>query len=235
MIYYISQVVKKDGINHLELFLLTCLVLFQFQTIFTDFPIRRLVALIPIILLITTLIIIKIKDLNFKINGNAYNLNRNYFLSLIILLYLISNLAPLAQFFGTGFLHPEQSHTFLRSSQEMNKSIPTGSKVYGLSANALDLENTNIKTYYPIQIYIPQLEEKMFSMLTNKEINYVILRENLFEYNAEHEETSERFREYITQNFKLLKVLDGDDYYYGKEHGQYMYIYERIRGNSAPN
>lgn len=228
ILFYIFSIFKRK-IRHLELFLLTCFILFQFQTVFTDFPIRRMVILMPIILIMVTLFITKIKEINFKINNITYNLNQKYFLILIIFVYFIFNIAPLMVYFGTGFLHPIDSHTFLRSSQEICKYIPNNAKVYGVAANTLNLENINIKTYYPIEIYIPELEKNILRIFIDKEINYAILRENFFGYSPKSEyETFGEIREYIKENFEIIKILDGDDYYYGKNNGLPMYIYKRV-------
>jgi len=227
--FYVFFLFKKKKVKYLDSLLIVTIIVFQLQTIFTDFPLRRLILLIPIVLIMVTLVIIRIKDISLKIFDFSYNLDQTYFIILVIIVYFIFNMGPLTVYFGTGVLHPADSHTFLRSSQEISKYIPDYSKVYGFVSHSLALENSKIKPYYPLEIYSPELEKDMMKMFINKEINYVILNRDLSKNNSEIVyEAAGKLGQYIEENFEIIRTLDGDDYYYGINNGLPIYIYKRI-------
>lgn len=235
IVFLISRFImfaKEKKMCFLDLFLIIVVVVFQFQIILTNFEMRRLIMLIPIILLMAAIFISGINNISFGIKGIRCAFKSEHLVSLVLLTYFISNAAPLMIYFGDNFLHTNESHTFFSSAKEIPEYIPDYSLVYGVACNELSLENTKIKCYYPVELHLPQFEEKTLELFMNGKINYVVGRENIFEYTPEFlHEIPPNLRDYIKNNFKVIKVLEGDDYYYGKNKGLNLYIYKRNKQN----
>ena len=120
-------------------------------------------------------------------------------------------------YFGNGVFGVKDNNSYVKVSREISKIIPEYSNVYGGYAVSLNLEN-NLKTYFNSQ----GPNNEILNLLKNKNINYVILKKDLFDdaYSGEIEK-------YINENFEIVKKLKIDNFDEGIDRGITIYVYNR--------
>jgi len=215
---------KKQKIPFIDFFLIISLMLFLFQILLTDAPLRRFVMIMPIILLISAKLICKIKGATLHFDNLKFKIDKNTIVLLIIIIYIMTNVVPLMWYFSQLVMPYHHPYTFIENSREISNYIPPGSNVYGSYANALALENT-IRPYFSYN-----KEETILQLFDERKINYAILTTNIFDDNDIQRSginlNTSKVYSYIKDNFEIIHTLNGKD----SKDGSYLlkiYIYKR--------
>ena len=220
----------KETITRVDLFLIIALVLFIFQIIIIDFPLRRFILIVPVLLLIITRFIIKLEGFTFRLGKKVVALTEQQFLVAIILVYLLINLGQAGIYFSQAKEGYSATHVFIENSKEIGTIIPAGEKVYGNYANALGLENS-IKPYFGYnEIQYANTEEHILPLLENKEIDYAILYVDLFS-EADLEQHNIDLPQsptysYLAENFWIAAELNSKDHVTDSRERK-VYVYKR--------
>ena len=229
VVYFLITLFKQRTIHYLDLFLLCCLGLFLLQTLAIDFFLRRWVLIIPVVALLAVRAVLSLGRVNFSYAGKEIKLSRTVLISLILVVYLAANFIPILLFFNKNITTPEETHTIVRTSQELGEIIPEGEKVFGTMAIALGYEN-KIRPYY---IYWKSAlidAEELFYPYFKENINYAVLNFDLFlaEDLAELEIDLDQSPIYkdIQDNFEIVETLTGKDWI-DNSISLPIYIYER--------
>ena len=203
---------KKKQILFIDFFLIISIVLFLFQIIFADYPLRRFVLIVPIISLIAARFICRLDKIDFSFMKSRFEINPNLFIFLFISFYLIITFAHLGIYFSPLVSNWDNSHTTITASKEINNYIPPGSNVYGYYAVAFAAEN-KIKPYYSRENNnFANSEEYIFPFFENNLINYAILEANLSDtktlMSKNIDINNSKVYQYIQHNFKIIKELN---------------------------
>ncbi len=213
-IFFTFRVIKRrEKISYLDFLLIVILIMFFLQTLVTDYPLRRFVLIVPIILLIATRFIYKIKKINYSEN---IKVKGKTLVVIILLLYIIINLGYLGLHFGQLKPGSREGYRLIDAAKEVPNYIPDYEKVYGRHSHTLSLES-KIKPYFGYRgITYANTESHILPFLENGEINYAILAVNVFD---ESDIINEKifFEEqpaytYIRDNFEIIKTLNGKDH-----------------------
>ena len=130
---------NEKKIEYIDVFLLTALTMFTLYLFVVDFFIRRWVLIVPLVLLMGARFLCQVGDLQFKERKWPWQA----ILTVLLGLYLITNLSPLVDYFGQS----ENSHMIINNSQKLAEIVPSGEEVFGNAAIALGYEN-QMKPYY---------------------------------------------------------------------------------------
>ncbi len=211
--YSCSQIKRKERIDFLDLFFVITLILFLLQILITDYDLRRFVLLIPILALTSSRFILRITENEVFINGRQFKLGNIAIVIFLILFYIIISLAQLFPFYTNIIKDSNSAFTIQNNSIEIGRYIPPYSKVYGNTALPLSIEN-KIKPYHGNYLdHTHNSEENILPLLQSGEINYAVLKENIFnevdlkEYDRDLNKS--KVYAYLHDNFEIIKEIQG--------------------------
>lgn len=227
-IYIIKRIRKKERIELIELFFIITLALFFFQMLFVDYALNRFVLLVPLLVLISAMFLARIQDSSFQINTTTLILKKDHILFTILFLYIIFSLTQSSLYFAPLSQNYDDAHTVIRNSQEIGRYIANETKVYGRYATALSLENKIQPYFSTYHMTFANTDKNMLPLFENKEINYAIIKENIFDQKEiEHYKGIEKSTvyNYIKDNFEIIKVIKGKNTRTNSQDD--IYIYKR--------
>ena len=230
IIYLFIQFRRKEKIDFFDLFLVVTLILFFLQILLTDYDLRRFLLLVPILALASSRLILRTKEINVNISENKSKFDNKFLVIFFILTYIIISLSQLFPFYVNIVKDLNNSFIIRDNSLEIGKYIPPYSKVYGNQAAPLSMEN-KIKPYHGN--YLDRLhntEENILFLLQSGEINYAVLKENIFneadlkEYDRDLNKS--KVYRYLHDNFEVIKEIQGK--HSRTNEPDRKYIYRRI-------
>jgi len=212
--FFINLLFKmiRTRLKYIEMFFITLIAIFIFQLILIDYSLRRFVLLLPILIFFSIKLISEIKDFSLNYNNETFEFNSKKILLAFTLIYIILSIAFLTPLYVNIAKDKESSHVLIRNSEEIAQIIPSGEKVYGKHALALGIEN-EVKPYFGA--YLNPLGNKdanILPQLEAKEINYAILKLNLFdekdlkEYDRDIEKSGIYLHLY--NNFEVIEEIE---------------------------
>ncbi len=228
IIYLYSEIRKKNRIEFIEAFLVIALIIFLLQIIFTDYSLARFVLLVPILALSSAKFISKIERSELVINGTHFKF-KAIFAILIVLLYAIISAAQLLPFY-VDMIKDDNAFVIKSNSEEVGELIPPNSKVYGNQASPLSLENKIMPYHGNYLDKIHNSEDNILPLLVNGQIDYALLKENIFDEADLKEQDKDldlsKVYKYIRDNFEIVKEIQSK--HSRTNEPDKKYIYKRI-------
>jgi antibiotic biosynthesis monooxygenase (ABM) superfamily enzyme len=226
-----KRVISKSNFTFMELFIITTSSLFLIQSIIVDYALRRLVLLIPVIILLATFVITSIGNFDFSYRTKKINFDKKKIIFIIISICLIINLCHFMPYFSRLKTEWDHHSSIKDASIEIGNIIPEGAFVYSADAVSLSKDN-KIRPYYSYPgIGYANLDEKMLSMMKSGKINYGILRYDIFnpgnlEKNDIHFAPNSEILLYMQDDFKLIHIIYARYTKYDPTDQEY-YIYQK--------
>ena len=227
LIYLFIQFRKKEQIHFLDIFLVITLVIFFLQILLTDYDLRRFLLLIPTLALASSRLIIKLKEINLNTDENSFKFNNKFLVVFFILTYTIISLSQLFPFYLDTVKDLNNSFIIRDNSLEIGEYIPPYSKVYGNQAASLSMEN-KIRPYHGNYLdSVHNKEENILPLLQSGEMNYALLKENIFndidlkEYDRDLNKS--KVYRYLHDNFEIIKEIQGKNSRTNEPDRKYIY------------
>ncbi len=228
LILTVSKIRKKEKLEFIELFSLIAIILFSIQTFLADYALNRFLLLLPLLSLVSAIFMSGMQGLSINIKNKSIIFSKSSLIFVVLLVYFLFSLTQLGIYFSVLSQNSEEAHTIFSNSKEISLYIKNETKVYGRYANALSLEN-EIKPYFSTyHMDFANTDEKMLPLLEEKEINYAILKENIFDdKEIAHYKGIENSKvyDYIKDNFEIIKTIKGKHTRLNSQDD--IYIYKR--------
>lgn len=232
--FTLKSFVRKEKINYLDFFLVISLIMFYIQISILDMHLRRFVMILPMLLLMAARFISNLAEFSFSFKNRQFKINRKTTIVLIVLIYALLNIADISMFFFESYRNYEVEHTRLKISQEINKYMPQGSKVYGSDAVRYSLQN-GIKPYFSlIENRFVDYHNYTLGLFDKYDFQYAILQINVFDEDSIKTIRSDardmKVYNHIKNNFKIIATLQSRN-----DHNNFgvmnIYIYKKIKSN----
>lgn len=235
LLFIFIQVKKRRRVEILDLFLVVLLITFTMQIILVDYSLRRFVLLVPILAYFAAELISKIRDSKIEYKEINLVIDGKKIIILILLFYIIISLANLAPYYANILKDPNSAYTLKHNSQNISNYIPFGAKVYGRHATALSLENGIVTYFGDYESRLGNKDKQILPLMQNKEINYAILKINIFDDKERMELginlNKSSVHKYIYDNFEIIAELNG--IHTRTNEPDTKYIYRRIYNQST--
>ena len=206
------KIKKKIQLDYSSAFLITIIALFLAQIILVDYSLRRFVLLLPVFLLYSAKYVCNINNLNLNFNNKLIEIKKNKIIIIFVVAYSVISLSQLTPFYFNIAKDYDASHVLIKNSLEIGKIIPTETKVYGKHALALSLENRVIPYFGEYLNQLGNKDEHAASLLEAKEINYAILKLNIFnekdleEYGRDISKS--KVYKHLYDNFEIIAEIE---------------------------
>lgn len=221
---------KKKRIPFMDFLIIVSIALFLLQITFADYPLRRFLLVVPIILLATTRFICSINKITLIFTESRMKVSSNRFITIFLAVYLFINLAYMGVYFSPLASGWDNNHVIASASEKVGEYIPPGEKVYGYYAVSFAAEN-KIKPYYSrSNIDFANTEEVIMPMLKSGEINYAVMEANLSDFESSKKKNADvggsLVYTYVKDNFEVIGVINIKDTRYNYP-GDKIYVYKR--------